>query len=567
MPDILKDNDPAIIKKTLLVVEDEFINREILNMILSGYYDVLFAENGSEAIEILNSRYETLSLVLLDLNLPDMHGLEVLKKIKSDKRLVRVPVIVMTAEKDAEVESLREGAIDFIPKPYPQPEIILARILRIIELSEDRDIIRLTERDQLTDLYNKDFFYLRAGQYDLYHSDICTDAIVIDINHFHMINERYGKDAGDNILKKIASCIKKMVHETGGIVGRKEADTFLIYCPHGLDYSKVLDTVAASIDEGINSDNKIHARIGVYESTDRDLEIEQRFDRAKLAADTVKGNYIDPIGIYDDSLHEKEVFEEQLIEKFHTAIKEKQFCVYFQPKFNIKAEVPILASAEALVRWKHPDTGLISPGIFVPLFEKNGLIRELDNFVWKETGAQIRKWKDDLGITLPVSINVSRVDIYDPSLTDKLKEIIDTYNLSFEDMILEITESAYTEDSAQIIETVQDLRNMGFRIEMDDFGSGYSSLNMLSDLPVDALKLDMQFIRNAFKEKRNTRLLEIIIKLAEALNVPTIAEGVETLEQLSTLRSMGCDIAQGYYFSKPLPADEFEEYIKEHISK
>ena len=270
------------------------------------------------------------------------------------------------------------------------------------------------------------------------------------------------------------------------------------------------------------------------------------------------------IGIYDDSLHETELLEEQLIQDFPRAIREKQFQVYYQPKFDVRPETPILSSAEALVRWRHPTLGMVSPGVFIPLFENNGLIYRLDSYVWTEAAAQIRDWRMRLGIRLPVSVNVSRIDLYEPKLIDQLREITEQNGLSPHDLLLEITESAYTEDSAQIIERVRQLREIGFRVEMDDFGSGYSSLNMLSTLPVDALKLDMQFIRTAFMDRKDTRLLEAMIQLAEAFEVPTIAEGVETAEQVFTLKAMGCDIIQGYYFSRPLPASDFERFLLDH---
>ncbi len=550
-------------KRRILVVEDEIINQQILEMILGETYDVICAATGEEALEMVRADSDILSLILLDLNLPDMHGLDLLRQLKTDLHSARIPVIVMTAEKDAEVESLTIGAIDFIPKPYPQPKVVLARILRTIELSEDRDIIRWTERDQLTGLYNREFFYRYATQFDVYHKELETDAIVLDINHFHMINERYGKVYGDEVLKRVGKKLVASVKEAGGIVCRRGGDTFLVYCPHRTDYEGILDNASIMLKGNGKNENRVRLRMGVYSNVDKGIDIERRFDRAKLAADTVRNSFTKTIGIYDDSLREAEMFEEQLIDDFQTAINEKQFLVYYQPKFDIRQEEPALSSAEALVRWKHPELGMVSPGVFIPLFEKNGLIQELDHYVWYTAAEQIRDWKSRLGVALPVSVNVSRIDMYDPFFVEKIQEIVDKNDLESSQLLLEVTESAYTEDSSQIIETVKKLRKKGFRIEMDDFGTGYSSLNMISTLPIDALKLDMQFIRNAFKARKDTRLLEVVIRLAESLGVPTISEGVETAEQMLTLKSMGCDIVQGYYFSPPLPPEEFEHFIAE----
>ncbi len=550
-------------KRLVLVADDEMINRQILGGILSQDYEVIFAEDGRETLDKVRENSDILSLVLLDLRMPEISGMEVLKTMKEDPETQTIPVIVITSDQESEIESLSEGASDFIPKPYPQAGVILARIRRSIELSEDRQIINSTERDPLTGLYNREYFYRYAEQYDNYHKDMEMDAIIIDINHFHMINERYGKEYGDGVLKTIGERVRDMVSDTGGIVCRREADTFMVYCPHGKDYSTILDNASIGLAGEDSVNNRVRLRMGVYTNVDKTLDIERRFDRAKMACDTVKNSFVKSIGIYDSALHDKEMYAEQLIEDFHKAIEERQFTVYYQPKFDIRPDIPVLASAEALVRWKHPELGMISPGVFIPLFEGNGMIRDLDNYVWKEAAAKVCDWKKRLGFHVPVSVNVSRIDMYDPGLIDNLSKLVEDNGLSTNDLLLEITESAYTQDSEQIIETVHKLRAIGFKVEMDDFGTGYSSLNMISTLPIDALKLDMQFIRTAFDKQKDTRMLEVIIDIADYLGVPVIAEGVETEEQLLALKAMGCDIVQGYYFSRPVPADEYEPFLDE----
>lgn len=546
-------------RRRILLVEDDIINQEMIRESVSDTYDLIVAETGEEALLIIGEQYETLSIVLLDLNLPGIKGIEVLKKIRSVPVYSRLPVIVMTSDSEAEVECLSLGAVDFIPKPYPASKVVLARILRTVELFENRDILRFTERDHLTGLYNKEFFYRYAEQLDLYHKDAPTDAIVFDIIRFRTINDRFGKTHGDEILKNIARKALDIVNEAGGIVCRSYADKFMIYCPHRADYGVILNALSVPLGDG---ENHVRLRMGVYSDVDKTLDIERRFDRAKMASDSVRDNLASPIGIYDSSMREAEMLADRLINDFPTALRDKQFVVFYQPKFNVRGDEPALCSAEALVRWKHPELGMVSPGTFIPLFEKNGLIQELDRYVWSETAAQIRDWKKRLNVSIPVSVNVSRIDLYDPDLVDRLLGIVRANGLSVEELLLEITESAYTENSDHIVEKVKKLRKLGFKIEMDDFGSGYSSLSMLSYLPIDALKLDMQFIRSAFTGRRDTRLLDTMICLAASFEVPTIAEGVETAEQVSVLKRMGCDIIQGYYFSRPIPADEFEKFIK-----
>ena len=550
-------------KRQILIADDESINRELLGHILEEDYELLYACDGLETLELMRRHGQTLSMVLLDLMMPGMNGIELLRVKKEDPAIAQIPIIVVTADHAAEAECLTLGAIDFISKPYPQPDVIRARVLRTIELVEDRQIILSTERDVLTGLYSREYFYRYAEQLDQYHPETPMDAIVIDINHFRMINERFGTAYGDAVLRCVGGRVRDMVRDEGGIVCRRESDTFLVYCPHGRDYRAILNGASDSLAGSDGPGSRIRLRMGVYENVDKALDIERRFDRAQIAADSVRLSFSHAIGFYDEKLHEKELFDEQLIEDFHAAVDERQFEVWYQPKFNIRGKIPFLTSAEALVRWRHPKLGMVSPGVFIPLFEANGLIETLDRFVWRETAAQLRDWKDRLGFCVPVSVNVSRVDMLDPGLVDIFTELLREYGLTAQELLLEITESAYTQDSDQIIQTVTALRRLGFRVEMDDFGTGYSSLNMLSTLPIDALKLDMQFIRNAFAQRRNTRMLEVIIELAGSLAVPVIAEGVETAEQLGALRAMGCDIVQGYYFSKPVPAGEFERFLTE----
>ena len=546
-------------KRLILIVEDESINLEILQAILEQDYEILTAETGGKALDVIREHSERLSLVLLDLILPDLHGLDILRRIKENAAFSGIPVIILTSDVQAEVECLNVGASDFISKPYPIPEVIRARVRRTIELSENRDLIRWTERDQLTGLYNREYFYRYAEQYDVFHKEENMDALVADVNHFHMINERYGKACGDEVLRRIGGELLRLVRERGGIVCRREADTFQIYCPHGEDYTGFAERVAAAA--GGEAKGRIRIRLGVYSGVDKRIPMELRFDRAKMAADTIRNSFTCSVAVYDDTLREKEVFEERLLDDFQEAIDGKQFIVCFQPKYDIRPAVPVLHGAEALVRWKHPRLGMVSPGRFIPLFESNGLIRELDHYVWRETAAQIRKWKDRFGAVVPVSVNVSRIDMLDPDLIGTLKGLITEFGLAYGDLHLEITESAYTQDAQQIIATVRQLRELGFVMEMDDFGSGYSSLNMISSLPIDALKLDMYFIRNAFSETGNTGMLKLIHDISEFLAVPMIAEGVETEEQLRTLKRIGCEIVQGYYFARPMPAEEFEQLL------
>ena len=551
------------LKRQILIVEDEAINQMLLSNILQEDYELLYADDGVAALEIAKENKDELSLVLLDLMLPKVNGFEVLRDMKGDVDLKDIPVIIMTADQQSEVECLNMGASDFIPKPYPAPEIIKARVDRCIEISENRDTIELTERDPLTKLYNIEYFDRYVNMYDRHYTDMPMDAIVVDINRFHMVNERYGKQFGDLVLQKLGTRIRLLAREVGGVGGRRGSDTFLLYCPHLEDYEARLEELSDDLLDNEDESSRISLRMGVYSNADKNLDIERRFDRAKIAADTIK-NTPQKIGMYDEELHETALYQERLLEDFHISLENDDFSVFYQPKFDVRPEKPLLASAEALVRWKHPELGMISPGVFVPLLEESGLIYELDTFVWKEVAKRIAYWKKEFSLSVPVSVNVSRIDMLMPDLKEVLSDILKDNGLSTDDIILEITESAYTGDSDQVIAMAKELRKIGFRIEMDDFGTGYSSLGMLSKLPIDVLKLDMTFIRSAFGENKDVKMIELIIDIADYLHVPVVAEGVETAEQMVVLKALGCDLIQGYYFSRPLEPEKFDEFLNDH---
>ena len=548
-------------RRLVLVVEDEYVNRQLLGHIMSEEYDVMYAQNGKEALEIIREHQEMLSLILLDLMMPEMTGFELMEIIREDDRLKRIPIIVLTSEEDAEVQCLRLGAVDFIKKPYTMPEVILARVWRIIELSEDKQIIEAAEKDELTGLYSGEFFFEYSKEMDKYYSDQDMDVVTLNIERFHLINELYGRAFGDCVLQMIAEMIRTFLStQVRGIACRSQADMFYIYCTHYDHYETIMEQFLNGLAE-VSRTPRIRLRMGVYEKTDRHVDIQRRFDRSKAACDTIRGIYNKTVAYYDKQLHDASLFRERIINDIHEALEQKQLKVYYQPKYGIRSDKPVLKSAEALVRWEHPEFGLISPGDFIPLFEENGLIQMVDHYVWKEAAVQIRRWKDQFGVTIPVSVNVSRIDTYDPKLEEKLIELLAEQGLQPQDLYLEITESAYSEDAKQLVGVVEKLRDRGFKIEMDDFGSGYSSLNMLTVLPIDVLKLDMKFIRKMQEDATSLRLIEMIMDIAEFLSVPVVAEGVETREQCEILKKMGCHLIQGYYFSKPVPAQEFEKFF------
>ncbi|MDY6290606.1 MAG: EAL domain-containing protein [Succiniclasticum sp.] len=548
-------------KRQILIVEDEEINRMILGNMLENQYAVSYAADGEEALEYIKEHHESISAVLLDLIMPKMDGFTLLRMLKDNPATKRIPILVMTGQKEAEVPSLLEGANDFIAKPYDMPEVIRARISNAIRLSEDRRLIETAERDALTGLYARDFFYQYCEQMDR-NVQGEKDAVAIDIDHFKLVNGLYGKEFGDKVLITIAETLLDVADHNGGIVGRANADTFLLYQPHQDDYG----SFAAYLNKEVNSrleNAHIHLRVGVYECVDQNIAVISRFDRARIACDRAKDNYSLSFERYDESFHKQQLESQKYIAAMDDAMKEQEFVIYYQPKYDMTGDAPKLGGAEALVRWNSKSEGLISPGKFIPLFEQNGLIYRLDLYIWNEVARQVKEWKQKYRFDFPVSVNVSRIDLFSPHLLQEILGIISRNDLSYRDIALEITESACATDTETVLAVVRSLRDYGFEIEMDDFGSGYSSLNMLSKMPINVLKMDMKFFqRSAGNDELMDAMVRLIIDFAKVMKVPVVAEGVEDKEQADYLKEIGCNMIQGYYFGRPMPAEDFEKLLK-----
>ncbi len=541
-----------ISRKEILVVEDNELNREMLKEILNVQYDVVEAENGLEAMDILKRQEHEIALILLDIQMPVMDGYTFLEQVKGDAGLAVIPVIVTTqsdSESD-EVEALSHGATDFVSKPY-HPQVILHRVASIINLRETASVVNQYRYDHLTGLYSKEFFYQQVRNQLLQFPDREYDIVCSDIENFKLFNDVFGVQAGDRLLKALAKlCAEKV--GSHGICGRLGGDRFLCFVERDLEYKEeVFLDFSSRLRKFSDINSNVVLKWGVYEITDRSISVEQMCDRALLAAGSIKGQYHKSFAVYDDDLRAKLLREQVITDHMEEALAQGQFSVYFQPKYNLYDDQ--LAGAEALVRWIHPEWGFMSPGEFIPLFEKNGFITQLDQYVWEQVCVKLKEWREKGYPRLPVSVNVSRADVYQADLAESLMHLVEKYGVSPSELHLEITESAYTENPGQIISTVDRLRKLGFIIEMDDFGSGYSSLNMLNQMKMDILKLDMKFIQSETAKPVDQGILRFIVSLARWMNLSVVAEGVETREQLERLREIGCDYVQGYLFARPMP--------------
>ncbi len=436
--------------------------------------------------------------------------------------------------------------------------VILALMVRSMRSERKaRRLILATETDDLTGLYNRDFFLQYAERLYREHPDKPMDAIVMNIEQFHSVNALNGRDFGDHVLRALGSEIRAVSTERGGIAGRFEADRFDIYCPHTEGYQQLFDRLQEKLNN-LAPNTSIRLRMGVMPGQ-ANIEPVQMFDRARTACSMARGHYKEHLIVFDEKVHELEMYEQRLLNDLRRAVEKYEFEVYYQPKYDIQCDPPKLVSAEALIRWQHPELGMIPPDDFIPLFERNGQIGIVDKYVWTEAARQIVRWRDQYGVTIPISVNLSRVDVFDPTLADTLDEILRFNGLRHDALKLEVTESAYTENADQVIQVVEGLRRRGYEVEMDDFGTGYSSLNMLSAMPIDVLKMDRAFIRNIEHDEKDIQLVALILDIARNLKIPVVAEGVETEEQIKLLRDLGCSLVQGYYFSRPLHPSDFED--------
>lgn len=547
-------------KKRILVIEDDYIDRVVLAKILSADYDVIEAENGLEALNILEKEHDNISLILLDVMMPVMNGFEFLKQMHSIKEYAIIPVIVTTLgdSRSDEMEALSNGATDFVLKPY-MPQVMLQRINNLIQLRENAAIINQFRYDRLTGLYSREFFFQKVRELLRDNPNEKYTVFAVNIENFKLLNDALGVQACDILLRQIAATIRLHVTESG-LCGRYGADRFL-YIKRRADEISAREQKINSMHKYYHDNmNGMSIKWGVYEINDNSMPVDKMCDRALLAVSTITGLYNSNYAVYDDSLRDKLVREKTITDIAEQSLENGEFVPFYQPQYSLEDEC--LIGAEALVRWKHPQWGCVSPADFIPIFERNGFIGRLDRYIWEEACKQLRTWFNQGYKNMRLSVNISRVDVYQFNILEYLQGLMKKYELEPGCLHLEITESAYSENPGQLSKTINELREHGFIVEMDDFGSGYSSLNMLSHIRLDALKLDLKFISNETAKPFDVSILNDIVSMAHRLDLHVIAEGVETREQLRRLRAVGCDFVQGYFFAKPMPVENFNKLLK-----
>lgn len=422
---------------------------------------------------------------------------------------------------------------------------------------------KLAYLDDLTGYQNFYSFKNNATEKLIQESSNPHIIVEFDIKGFKVFNDSYGYSAGDIVIKLIAFYCNQMINK-GEFFSRTSADHFVLLL--NWNRSEMIKNRLEELNNNIKNDPiiisnnyKFEMFFGVYNVYSNETNINKVINKAIYAKKEISGRFDKNIEFYSEEMYLKTLQEKEIEDKMENALKEKEFEVFLQPKIEI--ETGKIIEAEALVRWNDPQKGVISPAVFIPIFEKDGFIELMDMYILENICKLLHKWQDRKLCPIKISVNASKIYIFKPNFPEQFKDILDKYKIDPKYIEIEITESVGYSQTDELILIIQKLKSLGFSIAMDDFGSGYSSLNMLKDIPIDVIKIDQEFFKNNTDIKRGNTVVHGIVTIAKKLGIKTVAEGVETKEQLDFLKSIECDIGQGYYFSKPMSIKEFEKLL------
>ena len=448
------------------------------------------------------------------------------------------------------------GLISFICVIYI---LVMMYILHQKRINEKKLLIAAYQ-DELCNIYNRKGFNANAKEF-MKKSKNKMCAIDIDIDNFKMVNGVFGYSFGDEVLKYMASIISE-IFSTKGIIGRIDADRFCIIASYK-NPNKIfrsIENIAYKLNQNFYNKKDMSISAGIYFMEDIVEEPEAIFDKTRLAGNSIKSIPKVYYAIYSEEMALEVNQENWLIEEMKRAIEFQDFTVYYQPKFDIISEK--ISGAEALIRWPHEEKGYISPGIFIPVAEKTYLIIEIGRFVFQRVCQDISQWKKDRLNILQVSINMSRVELYQPDIIEFIELTMNKYSISPNDIQIEVTETVAMDEYKHVREVLNKINDMGISIAIDDFGSGYSSLGCLQIFNIDVLKLDRSFLLNIDNDEKGVNIMRGMIEISTELGLDTVCEGIETRSQLEMLKKMKCKYGQGYLFSKPIPNKEYQKFLQ-----
>ena len=538
-------------QKILLAISDAKTQSE-LSEIINESYNIVNAVDEQKIIEYLTNIEEDIIAAVIDINI----AVPIIKKIRTIPAFENFPILVSTDTDNSEVEDtlIDLNVIDFLKTPFA-PRRVINRLRNAAKLAEIAKAVNELERDELTGLFTRKAF-LRNAEIEIANNPgkhFCI--IAFDFDNFKSSNSLYGVEKCNEFLAYTAK--KMMAMYPQGLSGRYGGDQYIIMFEYKEEVNlDLLNSISKEILDTAPIPHQI-VKMGIYAPIDVELPIVICCDRAFLAINGIKGKYGKNLAFFENNLQNQLLNEQRIIESMERALEEEQFQVFYQPKHE--TITGHIAGAEALVRWNHPEYGFMTPNQFIPLFERNGFITKLDVFVVERVCKDIQRWQQDGYPLIPISINVSRRDFIEPGCIDHQIEIINSYGIDHSLLHMEVTESLYSENPEIIISQLKKVQDLGFMIEMDDFGAGYSSLGLLSSFPLNILKLDISFVKNIIQ---NEIVIENIIKMAHRMELLTVAEGAESTDQFKILKTLGCDYIQGFYFSKPLSISDFERYLK-----
>ena len=517
-------------------------------------------EYNVESFDCLINRLSKTSINPNDVqNFKNFWDLKILPEKMAD---TTVPLVNTYREKNA-VGSWDEVTVTLIPETYigTEDQIILA-LYHIKNSTHDVCKLNASEEiDSFTGLYTRRGFVAHAEEYvtDRSGGDLCI--IAMDVEHFRLFNKWYGRIEGDKLIKRISVFLLEMDRMFDTVSGYAGGDNFYIIMdnqPVVIDY---LMNGISGILEKFDGVEGFRMAFGACKIDIEKSDIRDSMDSASTAVERILGNYQEQICWFSKEMLSDIERELQIAPEVERALAEHEFTFYLQPKYSVSDKK--IVGSEALIRWLHKKRGLIPPAEFIPIIEKNGLVTRVDMYIWDMVCKTIRKWLDEGLEIAPISVNVSRIDIDSVDVPGLFEKLVDKYQIDRKYLEIEITESAFVEDTRILKNVVQKLRAMGFTVLIDDFGSGYSSLNMLKDVQADVLKMDIKFFDlNNTNYEKGVDIIESVLNMSRKMKLSVIAEGVETEDQIQVIKNIGLNYVQGFYYYRPMSLDEYEKMMR-----
>lgn len=570
----------------ILISDSNPENRKIFAKALEEKYLIIEAESGDETLQILVKNNYSIDLMIISDKLSDRADVDVLKNLKNSYYLNDIPVMLIADGIEENIQSVYDiGILDCISANMNKAAIIRRVENALMLTAREKNFIRIISEqkkefddnnfqfqdiDQLTGTLNINGFRKRAEYLIRNNPNEKYVMWFCDIKKFKFVNDLFGYEVGDRLIRYWAGLVVKLIGDNEAC-GRFSGDTLVTLTKFKGedDIRKNFDIVCNKVCNYLirpGTSYNVEIAAGIYELKPEDMSnpnINQMFDWANVVQKSVKNLSGNQLGIFGEEMWRKQWRELVISQSIDSALENGEISVWLQPQYNFVTDRII--GAEALCRWTHSSLGWISPGEFIPILERTGQIAQLDYYIWEQACKLMRKWLDQGSfIPVSVSVNISRIDLLDDRIYSRLTNLLKKYDIPASMLRLEITESAYMSKPEVLIGVVDKLHELGFTVEMDDFGSGFSSLNMLKEVQVDVLKMDLRFLQNEKNGNgdKGGKIINAVIRMAHELTIPVVAEGVETKQQALFLSNVGCALMQGYYFSKPLPVEEFEELVK-----